>query len=686
MTDLIANILGPIMKWCYNIVSDYGLSIIFFTLITKIILFPLSLVVQKNSIKMVKMKPELDSLKSRYADDKEKFMDEQIDLYKREHYSPMLGVIPLLIQIPIILGLIGVIYNPLQHILTIDTATTESFTQHSMELLQLDEEPSGFQLQILGLIKNPAYYDNFAAIDAQAADTAKNFNTFFCGMDLSVTPSFSGGFGTFTSAIIAILSTALLCWFQNRINVLQIEQSKLQNFGMSAFTVAFTAWFALVVPAGVSLYWTAGNIFGIAVMYLCNIVYKPSKYIDYDTLNKMKSDAAEKEKMRRENSAREKKDYRKFFSVDKMQLMFYSEQSGFYKYYSDIIDDILSRSDDITIHYVTSDPKDKIFETENPRIVPYYIGSDAKLISLFMKIEADIVVMTMPDLHNFHIKRSIVRDDVEYIYTEHGATSLNLTYREGSFDNYDTIFVIGDNEVEEVRAIEKLHGTKRKRIVRTGYCLIDNMIRSYNASEKIPNEKKTIVIGPSWQKDNIMDLCLENLIENIKGDYRIIVRPHPQYIRHNKAVLDELESKLSVDTRVEFEKDFSSNSSVYSADLLITDWSTIAHEFAFTTKKPVIFIDTPMKISNKEYDKIDVESFDIASRNLIGISISPDNLNEVSSAVDELINNGEKYAEKLERLTREHFCNLGHCGEIAGKYIVDRLHGIEIKEDENIIF
>ena len=73
--DFIGNMLGVplgwIMKLCYELIHNYGLAISVFTLLTKIILLPVSLLVQKNSIKMIKMKPELDALKFRYVDDKD---------------------------------------------------------------------------------------------------------------------------------------------------------------------------------------------------------------------------------------------------------------------------------------------------------------------------------------------------------------------------------------------------------------------------------------------------------------------------------------------------------------------------------------------------------------------------------------------------------------------------------------
>ena len=84
MIDSLANILGNIINYFYEITNNYGLAIILFGILAKIILFPISILIQKNSIKMVKIRPEIEELKFKYSDDKEKFMDEQIELFKRE--------------------------------------------------------------------------------------------------------------------------------------------------------------------------------------------------------------------------------------------------------------------------------------------------------------------------------------------------------------------------------------------------------------------------------------------------------------------------------------------------------------------------------------------------------------------------------------------------------------------------
>lgn len=682
INTIVGTPLGYLMRFCYQIFSDYGIAIIFFTLLTKVIMFPISLLVQKNSIKMVKMKPKLDALRYQYIDDKDAFIDAQSALYKAEHYSPMAGVWPLLLQLPIIFGLLDVVYKPLKHLLHIPSETAYAFVHKAGEILGMSVEELGStaQLRVVELVSNPDTASAFAGIPGadSAIPAIQSLQMKFLGVNLAETPSAVHLNLLFLVPVIAGLSALLMCYIQNKINVLQIEQNKISQWGMTIFMIAFSTFFAFIVPAGVGLYWACGNIFSIGVMYLVNIIYSPKKYIDYAALEEMKKEAAAEKVTAKQNKILAKRFYKKFFSNEnssKMKLVFYAEGSGYYKYFQNLIEAIIKNSD-IDIHYVTSDPNDAIFAKNDPRIIPYYVD-ETRLISLMMKLEADVVVMTTPDLEKYHIKRSRVKPNIEYIYVDHGCTSLNLTYRTGALDYFNTIFAVSREQAIEVRAIEKLRHTKKKRIIEYGYGLIDNMIAAYEALDKTENEKKTILIAPSWQYDNIMDSCLDGLVEGLYGrGYKIVIRPHPQYVRRfplkMKEIIKRYEARFSEDFIIE--TDFSSNVTVYTADLLITDWSAIAYEFSFATNKPTLFINTEMKVVNKDYKKIRLVPFDITARNKIGRSLEKSEIKEIADAVSGLLSAQNEYKEKIDALKHEYFYNLGSSGEAGAEYIINRIN------------
>ena len=108
----------------------------------------------------------------------------------------------------------------------------------------------------------------------------------------------------------------------------------------------------------------------------------------------------------------------------------------------------------------------------------------------------------------------------------------------------------------------------------------------------------------------------ENIVNQLVGKgYKVIYRPHPQYVRHHKEKLVKLAEDYAKFDDFEVQMDFTSNSVVMDADILMTDWSSIAFEYSFVTLKPVLFIDTPMKVMNPDYKELDVVPFDLEIRN-----------------------------------------------------------------------
>lgn len=147
--------LGYVMWGCYQLVKNYGLSIILFTLVSKIVMLPVSIMVQKNSIRMIQIQPQINEIKYKHAGDKDRIADEQMELFKKAHYSPMLGMVPMLLQIPLVLGLINVIYNPMQHLMHIKTSVCDQIVAATCSLIGVDQLGSGAQLQAMAALQNP---------------------------------------------------------------------------------------------------------------------------------------------------------------------------------------------------------------------------------------------------------------------------------------------------------------------------------------------------------------------------------------------------------------------------------------------------------------------------------------------------------------------------------------------------
>jgi YidC/Oxa1 family membrane protein insertase len=567
---------------------------------------------------MVGLMPELNRIKIKYYGDGDTIAEEQHTLYKREKYHPLASIIPTLIQIILLMALIQIINGNLG--------------ESALTLIPIEAK----------------------------------------GLSLLM-------------PIAAGLSAFILSIVQDRINPLQKEQSRLSQIMTMSISVGISLFLGAFVSIGVGLYWICSNLFTIFQQLFLNAVIPPYKYINYKELEESKKaleeinalGAGQKKWFKKDPyRRREKEDYKRFFSIANKHLVFYSEKSGFYKYFENIIIELIRRSN-ITIHYVTSDPNDQIFDIakKQPRIKPYYIG-EKRLITLMMKMDADMVVMTMPDLNQFHYKRSYIRKDIEYVYIFHYPLSTHMVLRKGALDYYDTIFCVGDFQFNEIRETEKLYNLPQKNLVSVGYGQLEKLYDSYSKMQSVKREHKKVLIAPSWQPDNILDSCIDELLTALLGKgYQVVVRPHPEYVKRYGSKMDAIVKRYSdyQGGDLSFELDFTSNTSIFDSDVVITDWSGTAYEFSFVTKKPSIFINTPPKINNPDYIKLSMEPLEISLRDKIGIQVETKNLSNMAEVIDKLIQSKDVYSRDITSIVERYIANFGKSGEVGSKYIISRL-------------
>jgi len=612
--------LGKVLQLGYAITGSYGLAILFFALAAKIITFPLTLLAQKNSIRLIQIQPELEYIKRVHYGDKNRIHEEQYELYKRERYSPVSGLLPLLVQLLLLIGMVNVIYQPQKHI---------------------------------------------------ARLTANEL--FFFGIDLSVRPSTDNLPVFVLLPLLSGLSSYILCLIQNRLNPAQRRMSFWGKWGMSIIIIAFSLYFPVVMQSAVGLYWFFSNTLSIAVAFCANAVYNPKKLVAAQLLvppPKISREDRIKRKLLRQHQAElESVSVKRFYSSDNSdKLVFYSVIGGQYKYFSEIIDYLLVNTK-IVVHYVTNDFDDHLLTQKRERLEVYYIG-EKRAITFMLTLKAKMVVMTAPNLQQYHIKRSVVCPDIEYVFTYHHFTSLMLL-REGALDHFDTVFCVGKHQIEEIRRTEQLYGLPQKKLVKVGYGQIDKLLRMYSAMPKVEHKAPQVLIAPSWSERNILDSCLDEIVKHLAGKYKLIVRPHPEYIRRFPEKWQSLMSKYNNENLL-FDLDFLSNNSIYQSDILITDWSNIAYEFSYCTKKPTVYINTPMKVMNSEYNKLGIEPLDITLRSKLGVSVDIDKLNRLPEIIEDMRNNPEKYSMSIESTFADYLFHPGRSGEAAGKYIASR--------------
>lgn len=370
---------------------------------------------------------------------------------------------------------------------------------------------------------------------------------------------------------------------------------------------------------------------------------------------------------------REFQDFNRLFAENNgknRRLVFYSERDIYYQYFEDYMQYVLAHSD-IDICYITSDPNDPIFSIREKRIHPFYINNF--LAPTIARLDSKALVMTMPDLDKYHVKRS--RHPVNHIYLFHGVGSIHLQYNKDAFNAYDTILCIGKYDLNELRKAENLYNLPKKTLVECGYCRIEKIYTDHQrilASNLVRNtSEKIILVAPSWHDGNILAYCADDLICALKdSEYRVIFRPHPEFIKRQKKVVEKIAVKLQGIKNMVLELDMVSGTSIHSADVLITDWSAISYEYAFGTERPVLFINTPCKIYNQDYKDLEVEPIEFAVRNQIGKEIDVKAIASIRAVIDELICNRDDYRKQIIHHREACISNWLSSSQVGGDYLI----------------
>ena len=349
----------------------------------------------------------------------------------------------------------------------------------------------------------------------------------------------------------------------------------------------------------------------------------------------------------------------------KQPIVFYAESRHYFPYYERLITDILKSGKNIC--YITSDANDPLLKSAPVGMNVYHVKW--LLGTLFSRLRADVMIMTMPDLGHFIFKRS--KDVGCYIYIFHAAVSTHQQYTKSSFFNYDCIFCTGEYQEKEIRIAEELNSQKKKEVVQYGYPLLEEVKRK--AALRKPGES-FILVAPSWFDGCIFDSCIEELMEQLaKQPRKVILRSHPEYEKRKKKEFRKIKKLIEGSSKFELDTMSSVLDRLPLADMLITDRSGIAFEFAFGVGRPVLFIDTKPKETNPDWRELEIEPIENSLRNKLGIAIQPSSINNLQKVMSEMETMSLGFAQQMEAISKITFYNSEQNYKSGLDYILGKL-------------
>lgn len=275
----ISNLFGYILNYIYQFVQNYGVSIILFSILLKLILLPLSIKQQKTMKKTAKIQVKVKELQEKYKNDQMKMNQEMMDLYKKENMSPFSGCLTSIIQIILLFAMFGLVRNPLTYMKKIDTATIENYKNEIKQ--EVGENSISTNYPEISIVK-------YVNENKEKSDEAY-INMNFLGLDLSSVPQENyKDFKVYIIPVLYVLTSMLSMKISTsatnkKDKNIEKEESKevkkeKEELDMAEQMTKNMSWFmpimavsiSIIAPLGLALYWLVNNILMIFERLILN--------------------------------------------------------------------------------------------------------------------------------------------------------------------------------------------------------------------------------------------------------------------------------------------------------------------------------------------------------------------------------------------------------------------------------
>ena len=281
MFDFILKPLGWILQqFAYLFNGSFAWSVFMFTLVVNLLMIPLSIKTQKSSVGQMRIRPKMEALKKKYGDDKQRYSAEMQKLYQEENVSMSGGCLPMLIRLPIMLGVYQVVLSPLKYIAGVSTELIQKATELASKA---------------GIINNTAYpevdiinnlnHKGLESVSDSVLNEMGNINFDFFGINLTSSPDFNinifgpEGFNrTWIIPILAFASAMLTSivsmQIQKRMNP---DAPRMGGMMLTMPFISLIIGFSVSCAAG--FYWACSSLIAGAIQSIIQIYYGPNKII-----------------------------------------------------------------------------------------------------------------------------------------------------------------------------------------------------------------------------------------------------------------------------------------------------------------------------------------------------------------------------------------------------------------------
>ena len=313
---------GWLLRQLYVFVGNYGLALILFALLVKLILLPMSIKSKRNMLKINRLSPMMNALKKKYGDDQQRYNQALVELYKQENVSPTGGCLWSFLPILIMIPLYYVIRSPLTYIMGLqEDQVTDLINVLAQNGVNIDTNLYYYQITAASYIHQ--FYDAIRAVVPDVID----MNFTFLGIDLGATPKFMfwndqvswATIGAFLIPLVSGASQFGMSILSQKLNNSVATNDKGEKDASAAATAnqsmkmmlyfmpLFSVYIGFTMSASISIYWIAQAVFSAGQELLLHQIFRKS-YDEEDAAKRLRvleqeAEEAEKARLRAERRA-----------------------------------------------------------------------------------------------------------------------------------------------------------------------------------------------------------------------------------------------------------------------------------------------------------------------------------------------------------------------------------------------
>lgn len=357
---------------------------------------------------------------------------------------------------------------------------------------------------------------------------------------------------------------------------------------------------------------------------------------------------------------------KKMLSKDKLPFVIYSEGKQYWSVFHGILDEFEKRQ--IKVVYYTSAKDDPFFEQNYRFINGEYIGEGNKAFFKLAFLSADICLMTTPHLDVLQLKRS---KQVKYYAHVLHSPSDSTRYKLFGLDYFDSVFLNGDFQVEQLRELEQKRNLHPKELPIVGCSYLDDL-QKRASSVQVEKDGFTILVAPTWGQSSLLNKYGSKLIDKlVLSGKKIIIRPHPQSLKVEKILIENLQKHYVNNPNITWDFTPDNLKTLAKSDVMISDFSGVIFDYAFIFNKPFIFVNE--KINKEIYDMIDCEKplFALNKIKELGLELKEKNFDKIGEMIDKITNDGD-FPRRVNELKNIIWQQQGKSAENIVDFLIEK--------------